>query len=394
MLEVSDAIRIVLQYAAPLSPVERPATDADGLVLAADLASDIDSPPYTKALMDGYAVRSSDGAGPLHVIEEVQAGQVPTRVVGAGEATRIMTGAPIPAGADAVIPHEQTEQGDSSVRLKRTVVAGEFVLERGSEMQRGQTVVRRGTTITPTVRGLLAAIGIDRLSVFPAPRVAIISTGDELVEAPGTPGPGQIRNSNGPMLASQVRQAGAEATYLGIARDQRDELARLVTEGLRADVLILSGGVSAGKYDFVPEVLTAAGVQSHFHKLRMKPGRPLLFGTRGSTLVFGLPGNPASSFVGFELFVGPAIRQLAGHIAPGPNFVSVPLGTPMVADNNRPTYAPGRLRWASTGPVVDALPWFGSADLRGLTEANALLSLPSGAIDWPAGQIVSTLIIQ
>lgn len=395
MLDVNSALEIVLGRASPLPTEIVLLQQAPGRVLAEPVASDIDLPPYTKALMDGYAVRSADCVSPtvLTVIEEVAAGRLPTLVVGPGDATRIMTGAPVPDGADAVIPHEETEAAGNSVRLRRAVKAGESILPRGREMRTGEVVVPVGTRLTPQAIGLLAAVGRTGVRVHRAPKLAILATGDELVEAAERPGPGQIRNSNGPMLWALAGRAGAAVEYLGIAPDEREGLRRLVARGLdSADVLVLAGGVSAGKFDLVPEVLKELGVTAHFHKVRLKPGKPLLFGTRESALVFGLPGNPVSSFVGFELFVRPALRKMMGEALPGPVFVPVPLAGPVTAKNDRPTYAPARLE-TTDGYRVRPSDWFGSADLRGLLTADALVSVPPGSVQMAAGESLPTLFL-
>jgi molybdopterin molybdotransferase len=395
MVEVAAALETVLARAAALPTEMVLLYAAHGRVLAEPVASDIDSPPYTKALMDGYAVRSADARAPatLKVIEEVAAGRVPTRVVGSGEATRIMTGAPVPDGADAVVPHEQTRADGNAVHVSRAVAPGEFILPRGREMRAGEVVVPAGTRLTPQAVGLLAAVGRANVRVHRIPRVAVLATGDELVEAVERPGPGQIRNSNGPMLVALASRAGAAVDYLGIAPDNRDGLRRLVARGLdAADVVVLAGGVSAGKFDLVPEVLHELGVVAHFHKVRLKPGKPLLFGSRDSRLVFGLPGNPVSSFVGFELFVRPGLRKMVGDAIPGPVFVPLPLAAPFAANNDRPTYGPARLETA-TGLRVRPSDWFGSADLRGLLAADALVSLPAGAVDLKAGEAILTYVL-
>jgi molybdopterin molybdotransferase len=395
MVEVAAALETVLGRAASLPTETVLLSEAHGRVLAEPVASDLDSPPYTKALMDGYAVRSADVPTPptLKVIEEVAAGRVPARAVGSGEATRIMTGAPIPDGADAVVPHEQSRAEGNVVHVSRAVAPGEFVLPRGREMRAGEVVIPAGTRLTPQAIGLLAAVGRANVRVHRIPRVAVLATGDELVEAVERPGPGQIRNSNGPMLVALASRAGAAVDYLGIAPDNRDGLRRLVARGLdAADVLVLAGGVSAGKFDLVPEVLHELGVAAHFHKVRLKPGKPLLFGSRDSRLVFGLPGNPVSSFVGFELFVRPALRKMMGDAIPGPVFVPLPLAGPFAANNDRPTYGPARLE-ATTGPRVRPSDWFGSADLRGLLAADALVNLPAGAVEMNEGESILTHLL-
>lgn len=395
MIEVAAALETVLDRAKVLSTETVLLSVAGGRVLAESVASDIDSPPYTKALMDGYAVRSIDVTAPttLRIIEEVPAGRVPLLEVGSGDATRIMTGAPVPVGADAVIPHEETEAAGKAVRVRRSVRSGEFILPRGREMRADEVVVPAGTALAPQAIGMLAAVGRAAVRVHRAPRVAILVTGDELVEVVERPGPGQIRNSNGPMLWALASRAGAVVEYLGIARDDRGALNRLVTQGLDvADMLVLAGGVSAGRFDLVPEVLASLGVTAHFHKVRLKPGKPLLFGSRSDRLVFGLPGNPLSSFVGFELFVRPALRQMMGHAMPGPVLVPVPLAMPFAAKNDRPTYAPARIE-VTDGLRVRPGEWFGSADLRGLLTADALVRLPAGAAEWKVGDPLPTLLL-
>ncbi len=396
MLTVSAARAVVLTHARPLPP-KTAALDPTllGAVLAEDVHSDIDMPPYDKSMMDGYAVRSADlpgGRGELAVVEEVMAGQTPRLPVGEGQATRIMTGAPMPAGADAVVMVERTRTIDGGrVAIDDPELRpGRNIVTRGREMRRGDAVLRAGAVLRPQEIGLLATVGRATAAVIPSPRVAVLSTGDEVVEPPETPGPGQIRNSNGPMLLAQAARAGGRPHYLGIARDRLDSLRPMIAEGLQADVLLLSGGVSAGKLDLTPGVLQEAGVVAHFHKVEMKPGKPVLFGTydrgegRPPTLVFGLPGNPVSSFVCFELFVRPALRRLRGL----PDFdptVSAILAEDFAYRTDRPTYHPARLEVGDGGWRVRAVPWFGSADLRGLLEMDALVVFPAGDHRHKAG---------
>jgi molybdopterin molybdotransferase len=404
LLSVAEAQAIVLRESRPLPIESAPLGPASlGLILAEDVASDLDMPPYDKALMDGYAVRAADlpeGRGDLRVLEEITAGQTPQHTLTSGTASRIMTGAPIPAGADAVVIIERTRmRDDGRVQIEdRPPKPQQNILLRAREMRAGEAVLAAGSLLRPKEVGLLAAVGRAAVRVVPRPRVAVLSTGDELVEAPQAPGPGQIRNSNGPMLAALVARAGAALRYLGIARDRLDNLRPLVAEGLGADVFVLSGGVSAGKLDLVPGVLQDAGVTAHFHKVAMKPGKPVLFGTRDHdgrrSLVFGLPGNPVSALVCFELFVRPALGRLAGHADAGPRWVKATLAEDFLYATDRPTYHPAHMEATESGSRVRPVPWFGSADLRGLSRANALVLLPAGDGRYHAAQVLETLPLE
>jgi molybdopterin molybdotransferase len=400
MLSVSQAQAIVLQQAQPLRAKTLPLTPAAlGLVLAEDVVSDLDMPPYDKALMDGYAVRTADlpeGRGLLAITEEITAGRMPMHRLGPGQGARIMTGAPLPAGADAVVIIERTRllEGDRVQIEDRPPQPGQNILYLGREMRRGDTVLSAGAVLRPQEFGLLAAVGRTEAKVHPAPRVAVLPTGDEVVPATEVPGPGQIRNSNGPMLLAQAARAGGLPHFVGIARDRLESLRTLVGEGLQADVLVLSGGVSAGKLDLVPGVLQELGVQAHFHKVEMKPGKPVFFGTRGRTLVFGLPGNPVSSLVCFELFVRPAVRRLRGHADLGPWLVQATFTEDVHYQTDRPTYHPAWLEASDQGWRVRLVPWFGSADLRGLARANAFAFFPPGDHHQPAGQTCLVLKVE
>jgi len=395
MIAVEDALKIVLEHAQPLDVWEAPASPLClGRVFAEGVATDIDSPPFTKALMDGYAIRTSDtrqGEMELVVTEEVQAGGIPTKAVNPGEAIAIYTGAPMPDGADAVVMKERCERiSPDCVRVNDpSLQPGKNILPRGAEMKLGDIVIPAGTTLTPVAIALLAAVGRTSVNVHRPPSVVVLATGDELVEADAFPTGSQIRNSNGPMLCSQANRAGVMAENLGIARDTEAELAAKVREGLHHDILILAGGVSAGKFDFVPSVLASFGVQTHFHHVRMKPGKPLLFGTLGKKLVYGLPGNPVSAFLCFELFVRPAIRKMMGHTEVQNRRLEFPLTKELKANHDRPTYHPAKV----VGNSVEPLPWFGSADLRSLLPVNAFIELPVGPVNWKAGGSVTVLLI-
>jgi molybdopterin molybdotransferase len=398
MLSVAEALETVLRHARPLPAVEVSLTPAAlGLVVAEPVASDIDSPPHDKSMMDGYAVRSADlaaGAGDFDVTEEIIAGRTPQRAVGPGQAARIMTGAPIPTGTDAVVMVERSRPLDGGrVRLEDTPRPGQNVLRRGRELRRGEVVLEAGHPLRPQELGLLATVGRTTVRAYPTPVVSVLATGDELVPAGQTPGPGQIRNSNGPMLLAQVARAGGAASDRGIVPDRAEALRERIGAALEDPVVVLAGGVSMGTLDLVPGVLRDLGVEPHFHKVSLKPGKPIFFGTRGDTLVFGLPGNPVSSFVGFELFVRPALRRLRGVADAAPRVVPTPLAEGLASNHDRPTYHPARLEVGPDGWRVRPVPWFGSPDLKALTQADALLVLPAGEHRFAAGQPLPVLLI-
>jgi molybdopterin molybdotransferase len=392
MLDVSAARAIILAHAQPLEATEaRLGPDLLGRVVAEGVASDLDSPPFDKSMMDGYAVRSADGATLRQVVEEIPAGTVPVRTIGPGDAARIFTGSPIPNGADAVVMQERVRRDGSSIHCDEpNLRPGLNVIPRGKEMKAGQVVIPTGTVLTPQALGVLASVGRTSVRLVPRASVGIVATGNELVDAEATPGPGQIRNSNGPMLAGQVARSGAVPTVSGIIRDDEAALKQAFRDGHeRNDVLLLAGGVSVGEYDLAPKVLADLGVMIHVHKVRMKPGKPLLFGTWGTKLVFGLPGNPVSSFVGFELFVRPALRRLMGHAGADVASQVKTLLEPLRAHHDRPTYHPATVMPGGIRP----LPWFGSADLRGLLDADAFLVLPPGEVSYAPGDPVEVIRI-
>jgi len=404
MLSVKEAQAKVLENVRPLRAQPLGLGPAVlGLVLAEDVTADLDMPPYDKSMMDGYAVRVADvalGRAELRVIEEVSAGQTPRLPVEPGQATRIMTGAPLPVGADAVVIVERTKVIDGgTVRIEdKPPSLGQNILRRGREMRVDEVILARGARLRPQELGLLATVGRVIAQIQPAARVAVLSTGDEIVEAPDKPGPSQIRNGNGPMLMAQAARAGGIPKYLGLARDRLDSLRPLITAGLEADVLVLSGGVSAGKLDLVPGVLAELGVEAVFHKVAMKPGKPVFFGThthspKGTNLVFGLPGNPVSALVCFELFVRPAIRGLMG-LDPGPNIVTAILTEDFTYRTDRPTYHPAVLVSEKGGWKVRAVPWFGSPDLRGVAAANAFVVFPAGDHVYHAGAELEVLAVE
>lgn len=405
MLSVEDALLQILQTVVPFEATAIPLGDALGLSLAGDIVSDTDSPPFDKALMDGYAVRSAEFANgntaTLRVIEEITAGNVPTKSIGPGEASRIMTGAPMPVGADAVVKIEETQfdEANRTVAIETAGVSpGTNMMPRGTTMRAGETVLSAGRLLRPQEIGALAEMGVANVAARRKPTVAILATGNELVPVDQKPGPGQIRNSNEAMIVAQVQRAGGMAAPLGIARDNRPDLSAKIAAGLQNDVLLLSGGVSAGKLDLVPSELEAAGVQAVFHKVHIKPGKPIWFGVRSATAdsrnpcyVFGLPGNPVSSMVCFEIFVRTALRQLMGQAEPRPQTVAARILHDHTFRGDRPTYFPCQLEWTESGPAATIGTWHGSADLRSTCDSNALAVFEPGDKQFTAGDRVDVL---
>src|SRR5436190_16096043 len=370
MLTVEQALEIVLSNVPKPSEWTFPLAAAVGKVLREDCASDLDMPPFDKAMMDGYAVRSDD-PGPLRVIEEIPAGKVPKKKLRPGTCSKIMTGAPVPAGADAVQQVEKTSRDGELVTLAAPVKPGQNIAPRATDMRQGEVVLRAGHRIRPADVGALAAIGKTRVFTTMPPRCAVVATGDELVPPARKPGPGQIRNSNTASLCAQVEALGLECADLGIVPDDPKAIRQAIRKGLRRDLLILSGGVSAGSWDFVIPALQAEGVELKMHQVLIKPGRPFCFAPR----VFGLPGNPVSSFVIFEVFVRPYLGKLMGTNLVRPR-VRARLQMELPKKIDRVHYLPAQVWNDGSGYVAEPVPWQGSADLFALTKANGFVIVP------------------
>ncbi len=364
MLTVEEARRIVLAERPAPRAVEVDLAASLGAVLAEDGLSDLDMPPFDKAMMDGYAARAGD-PGPLRVVEEIPAGRLPSLRIEAGACAKIMTGAPLPAGADAVQQVEKTRRDGDRVSFLEPLRPGQNVAPRGQDLKAGDLVLRAGRRLGPAEIGALAAIGRSRVRVEARPRVAVLATGDELVPAERRPGPGQIRNSNSPMLAAQVRTMGLECDDLGLVGDDPAAIRAAIREGRKRELLLLSGGVSAGDWDLVVPALEAEGVKLSLHQVLIKPGRPFCFAPG----VFGLPGNPVSAFVIVEVFV----RAYLGLERPR---IVARLETPLSKRIDRVHFLPATVRYEGGEPVVSALPWHGSADLFAVARADAFVIVP------------------
>ncbi len=402
MITVEQALAHVEDQARALPAAERPLIECRGRLLAEHVLATEDAPPFDKSLVDGYAIRAGDLADDpfLNLGETIFAGRTPSRPLGPREAAVIMTGAPMPALADAVVMHEESEESNGRVRFRNPVRRGQNLLPRGRVFTSGDLILKAGERLSAASLGLLASMGKTRASVIPRPRVAIVPTGDELVEPGQIPGPGQIRNSNAVLLEALSLDHDTEATVLPIAPDEPTELSRILRDGLEQDILVITGGVSAGQKDLVPSVLEELEVRPVFHKIRLKPGKPLWFGVgprRGEdqgTLVFGLPGNPVSSLVGFVLFIVPAIRALSGLAFHSPAMSNAGLATRFVHRGDRPTYHPARrlpdLNPDSVGRI-EPITWQGSADLAAVSRANGFAVFPAGDREYEPGDTISFL---
>jgi molybdopterin molybdotransferase len=367
---------------------------AVGYVLAENVHADRDYPPFDRSTRDGFAVRAADTMQPpvtLKVIGELKAGGDFTGQLRPGQCVQIMTGAAVPAGADAVVMIEHTVPSKGSVLIERTAEVGQNIVPRGSEAKSGQLLMEPGTRLSYPELALLAQVGYVRVMFFKPPRVAILSTGDEVVEVWQPPGPLQIRNSNTISLAAQVDLAGGEAVPLPNAPDRMRELRELIEQGLEQDILVLSGGVSMGKYDLVEVVLREIGAEFFFDAVAIRPGKPAVFGKCRDKFVFGLPGNPVSTMVTFELFVVPAIDILSGA-APRPlALFKAKLAAPVKQKAALTHFLPAVVDWSSGEPVVKELPWQGSGDIVTLARANCFLVVPQTKLEFAAGDWVDVL---
>ena len=373
-----------------------------GRVLAEPVYADRDFPPFPRSTRDGFAVRSADvaadvpGLAPrLRRIGEARAGEAFAGTVGPMECVEIMTGAPVPSGADAVVMVEYTAERDGWVEISRAATPGLNVVPQASESRRGDVLLSPGRRIGYAETAMLAAVGKATVSVYRMPRVAILPTGDEVVEIGVTPGPYQIRNSNSYSLQAQVASAQAHPVPIGIAPDREDRLREMIVEGLQADLLLLSGGVSMGKFDLVEKVLQSLDAEFFFDGVAIQPGKPLVFGRAQGTFFFGLPGNPLSTMVTFELFARPALALLSGELEAPLVFLRARLAGDLRRRPGLTAFLPARLK-ASSDPVasppnVSLIEWKGSGDVAALNRANCYLVVPEEAEELREGDWVAVL---
>lgn len=405
VLSFDEALKAVLLRASDLqtSATETlPLLECGDRILAEPLRTDRDQPPFDRSTRDGFAVRAAEVKRPLRVTGQIPAGE---RWQGgpmeSGCAIEIMTGAPVPEGADAVVMVEHVAQTDGSVRLAegRMLRAGENIVPRGSEARAGQIVLAAGAAIGAAEIALAASCGCSQLTVFRRPRVSIVATGDELVELDETPDDQQIRNSNSYGLAALVASAGGEAVRMPIARDRSDALENIIVEARRcSDLLLLSGGVSMGKYDLVEDVLRSMGAEFFFTGVKMQPGKPVVFGRLPASgelpaqFFFGLPGNPISTQVTFHCFVAPMLRAMAGAATVSPPFAQATLAEDVPGKPELTRVLPAHLNYNHASPEVRIVAWQGSGDLAANARANCYAVLPPEKHQFAAGDVITILL--
>jgi molybdopterin molybdotransferase len=417
-MPVTQSPSIVLTFEEARSVVEREAAlvhggetqsvgllAAAGRVLAEQIVADRDLPPFPRSTRDGYAVRSEDLSrlpATLDVIGEIKAGEKAENIpaqVGRGQAVAIMTGAPVPSGADAVVMVEYTEQAGNRVEVSRSVAGGENVVPAGAEARAGRTLIDRGTRLNEAASALAASVGKSSVQVYARPRIAVLTTGDEIVAVDKTPGPTQIRNSNSYSLAVQIQNAGGEPVLLPIAPDEPNALRRLIEQGLESDLLLMTGGVSMGRYDLVEQVLSELKAEFFFTGAKIQPGRPVVFGKCGAanhgirtTYFYGLPGNPVSTMVTFELFARPMLEALAGMTPRKLAFVHAKLKSEIRVKMGLKRFLPAMLSGEFENSQVELVAWQGSGDVAATARANCYIVIAPDCERILAGEFVPVML--
>lgn len=383
MIPISEALKIINLQTGKLGVERIDLADSVGRILAEDIIADSDMPPFDRSQMDGYAVRAIDTKNvpvELKIVGESAAGRGWKGKLKKGEAVRIMTGAPVPLGADGVQKLELATEDGNFVTIKEPTSKGRYIVPRGSEVKKGKVVMQASEAITPNSVAIPAAFGYAKIKVSKRPRVAILSTGSEIVEINRKPKQDQIRNSNSIMIAALCRATGAEPTLLPIASDSISDLKSQISNALKiSDILITTGGVSVGKYDLTKTVLTELGAEIFFGLVRLKPGKPTVFARLKKTLVFGLPGNPVSAAVTYYLFVRKAIQQMQGAAETDLQYGTAIVTKPLKAPKERDAYLPAKISTDVNGSVVaEPLNWHGSSDFIGFARTDALIVVPRG----------------
>ena len=400
MITVKEALNHILGSISPLGLEKADILNALGRIIGEDIHALRDIPPRDNSAMDGYALKSKDitGAGAenpviLNVIEDIPAGYTPQKAVGSGEAARIMTGAPVPEGADAVIMVEETKSDGNSVRIYAKAAKSQNIRYAGEDVKEGDLVIRAGTLLRPAETGMLSALGRSFVKVYQKPLVALIATGDELVDIDGAASPGKIVNSNSYSLAAQVMECGGIPLQIGIARDNRDDLAEKFRGALRADIVVSSAGVSVGDYDFVKDVMKDMGINIDFWQVAERPGKPMTFGSREGKPVFGLPGNPVSSMITFEQYVRPAILKMTGHENIFRRTIRAKLTEDIKKKRGLRYFIRGRIKSQGRGFVVETTGEQGSGILKSMVLANGIIVIPEDMDFVKAGSDVVVQIL-
>jgi molybdopterin molybdotransferase len=407
---MSSAPSVILPFAEARRTVEKHASsaargatelldllDAGGRVLAEDIVADRDFPPFPRATRDGYAVRAEDTAAlpaSLRIVGEIRAGASAADSaieLHPGEAVRIMTGAPVPSGSDAVVMVEYTGERDGRVAIQRSATPGENFVPTGSEARRGNVLLDRGTLLTESAVAISASVGKARLQVRTRPSVAVLSTGDEIVDVRVEPRTNQIRNSNTYSLATQIKAAGAVPVLLPVAPDEPVRLRQLIEEGLRSDLLLLAGGVSMGKYDLVEQVLIDLAAEFYFTGALIQPGKPIVFGRVHGKYFFGLPGNPVSTMVTFELFARPMIDALGGRHPQPLSFTHVRLKSDIRVKTGLTRFLPAVLTGEFEHTEVELVKWQGSGDIAATARANCYAVVPPDRDKIAAGEWIAII---
>ena len=391
LLSLEEALKRILERVTPLGPETVPLAGAAGRVLAEDGRAVVDLPPFPSSAMDGFAVRSEDTPGRLPVVARIAAGRPAPRPLELGEAMAIATGGVVPAGADSVIPLEYVVDHDNEVEIPTAVVQGDNVRPRGGDVAAGDVVVPHGARLRAAQIGALAAAGLDGVVVARRPRVAVLATGTELRRPGETLGPGEVYEANGVLLATALASAGADVDTLPAVADDESSHRGALERGLAADVLVTSGGVSVGPHDLVRRILAELGVEEVFWGVAVKPGKPLAFGVRGSTLVFGLPGNPVSSLVGAEVFVRPALLALQGAKVPGPVFFEGRLAAAVRRNSHRDEFVRATSAASENGVLLYPVRGQESHMIARAAAADALVLAPRGEGELDAGESVRYL---
>ncbi len=397
MIGLKEALDILLNNVERLKTTEVELFDSFGMVLAEDVLSDIDIPPFDKSAMDGYAVRSEDLTQmptELTLKGTIAAGAVLQNGIGNGECAKIMTGAPLPKGADAVVMKEVTQElEDGKVRFTQNILPGKNVCERGEDIRKYQRVLENGTLLHGPEIAVLSSVGKKIVRVYRKPTVSVLSTGSEIIEPDEPLKEGKIRNSNGPMLLSLLGTLNTRINYLGISIDSEEELVERIKRGLEGDMLLISGGVSVGDYDLIPVTLKKMGADIKFHRVKVKPGKPLLFAKKGGCTIIGIPGNPVSNFTTFNFFVKPALYKMMGRVDYRLPLLSARLTQEIVKKTERSQLMPSLYRIHDGMFDVTPLKLNGSADIIGCTGCNCLIWIEEDCQKVPRGKDVSILLL-